>query len=348
MKIVLLPGDGVGPEVAGVARDVLMTVGEIYGHKFTFEDHLIGGAAIDATGEPLPDATTTACQSANAVFLGAVGGPKWDGQPKRPEQGLLGIRKALGLFANLRPTRVFSCLADSSPLKRDIVDGVDFVMFRELTGGVYFGEKKREGDRASDLCVYSAGEIERIARAAFIAAQARRRKVTSVDKANVMETSRLWRETVNAVAKDFPDVELEHQLVDSMSMNLIRHPRAYDVILTENMFGDILSDEASVLGGSIGLGSSASLGAGGLGLYEPVHGSAPDIAGQDKANPIGSVLSAAMMLRFSLGLGAEAEALDRAVEAALEGGARTADLGGTLGCRAMGDAILKELRRATP
>ena len=231
-------------------------------------------------------------------------------------------------------------------MKKEIVAGVDFVMFRELTGGAYFGEKKREGDRASDLCVYSVGEVERIARAAFIAAQARRKKVTSVDKANVMETSRLWRETVNRVAKDYPDVALEHQLVDSMAMNLLRQPRAYDIILTENMFGDILSDEASVLGGSIGLGSSASLGAGGLGLYEPVHGSAPDIAGKDVANPIGSVLSVAMLLRFSLGLEAEADALDQAVEATLEGGARTADLGGQLGCKGMGETIITTLRKA--
>lgn len=344
-NITLLPGDGVGPEVTAAARAVLEVVGQKSGHRFTFDEQLIGGAAIDATGEPLPEATLASCRASNAIFLGAVGGPKWDGAPKRPEQGLLAIRKALAVFANLRPTFMYPALIEHSPLRREHVEGVDFVMFRELTGGSYFGEKKREGDVASDACVYSVAEVERIARLAFAAARGRRNKVTSVDKANVMETSRLWRETVNRLHKEeFSDVTLEHQLVDSMSMQLIRQPRAYDVVLTENMFGDILSDEASVIGGSIGLGSSASLGAGGPGLFEPVHGSAPDIAGKGICNPIGAILSAALLLNYGLGLKQEAAAIEAAVTSALNNGARTADLGGKLGTKQMTNAIIAELK----
>lgn len=343
-NIVLLPGDGVGPEVTAQARTALEAVGKRFGHTFAFASHHIGGIAIDETGEPLPAETLTACQAADAVFLGAVGGPKWDLAPKRPEQGLLGIRKALGLYANIRPTLMHKPLLDHSPLKREIVEGVDMLVFRELTGGSYFGEKKQSATEASDLCLYTVGEIERIARKAFAAARARRNKVSSVDKANVMATSRLWRETVIRVHKyEFSDVELEHVLIDSMTMHVLRNPRAYDVIVTENMFGDILTDELSALGGSLGLGASASLGDSGPGLFEPVHGSAPDIAGRDLANPIGAVLSAAMLLRHGLKLNAEANALDAAVASALEGGARTRDLGGELGCAQMGAAILAHI-----
>lgn len=346
-NITLLPGDGVGPEVTAVAREVLDSIGESTGRRFAYDTRLIGGAAIDATGEPLPKDSLDSCLASDAVLLGAVGGPKWDRAPVRPETGLLAVRKALGLFANLRPLKVHDALADWSPLKRDVIEDVDLVIFRELTGGAYYGEKQRTSQRASDLCVYTVPEIERIARAAFTAARTRDGKVTSVDKANVMETSRLWRETVTRIgSEEFPDVRLEHILVDAMAMHLVRNPRGFDVILTENMFGDILSDEASMLAGSIGLAPSASLGDGGPGLFEPVHGSAPDIAGQDLANPVGAVLSAAMLLRYGLGLAREADAVEIAVAAALANGARTSDLGGTLGCREMGDAIIKEIRRA--
>ena len=344
-EIVVLPGDGVGPEVTAAAQAVLTVIGDFFGHTFRFREHLIGGAAIDATGDPLPPETVTACLAADAVLLGAVGGPKWDGGARRPEEGLLGLRKAMGLFANLRPLQVSPVLAHRSPLKREIVEGVDLIVFRELTGGIYFGEKSRTADRATDLCEYTVPEIERIARAAFRTAQQRRGKVTSVDKANVMETSRLWREVVTRIhAEEFPRVELEHALVDSMAMHLIRKPREYDVILTENMFGDILSDEISVLGGSIGLLPSASLGTGGPGLFEPIHGSAPDIAGQDKANPVGTILSAALMLRHSLGLEDEAGSVEAAVAAVLSAGAVTQDLGGSLGTRAAANAVIDGLR----
>ena len=344
-NVVLLPGDGVGPEVTSAARSVLSVIGDFYGHVFNFSEHLIGGAAIDATGDPLPDATREACLAADAVFLGAVGGPKWDGGKRRPEEGLLAIRKAMGLFANLRPLQVSPVLAHRSPLKKEIVEGVDLIVFRELTGGVYFGKKTRDEKGATDLCEYTVVEIERVARAAFQTAQQRRGKVTSVDKANVMETSRLWREVVTRIhAEEYPEITLEHALVDSMAMHLIRKPREYDVILTENMFGDILSDEISVLGGSIGLLPSASLGTEGPGLFEPIHGSAPDIAGQDLANPIGGILSAALLLRHSLKLEDEADAIEGAVAAVLASGAVTADLGGELGTRAAADAVIDALR----
>jgi 3-isopropylmalate dehydrogenase len=344
-KIVLLPGDGVGPEVIAATKAVLQVIGDFYDHDFQFSEHLIGGAGIDAVQNPLPQETIDACLASDGVLLGAVGGPKWDGQKLRPEQGLLAIRKAMGLFANLRPLQVSPVMAHRSPLKKEIVEGVDLIVFRELTGGVYFGEKIRTETMASDLCVYSVEEIERVTRAAFKIALQRRGKVTSVDKANVMETSRLWREVVSRIhAEEFPQVELKHALVDSMAMHLIQRPRDYDVILTENMFGDILSDEISVLGGSIGLLPSASLGSGGPGLFEPIHGSAPDIAGQDLANPVGTILSAAMLLRHGLGLEDEAGSIEAAVAAVLAAGATTADLGGELGTRAAAEAIIDAIR----
>ncbi len=341
--IVTLPGDGIGPEIIGAARQVLDAVGE-----FTYEEHAFGGASIDAHGTALTDETTAACRNADAVLLAAVGGPKWDstdpGAP-RPEQGLLGIRKALGLYANLRPVRPIPALAGASPLKPEILEGTDMLVVRELTGGIYFGEKTRTADSASDLCTYTAGEIERIARVAFGAARSR---VTSVDKMNVLETSRLWREVVRRVhAEEFPHIELEHQLVDSAAMKLVAAPRHFDVILTENMFGDILSDEAAMLTGSLGMLPSASLGDpgpdGGPGLFEPVHGSAPDIAGQGVANPLAMVLSAALMLRHAFGMADEAAAIESAVDRALEGGLRTRDLGGTATTGEAASAVLAEL-----
>ncbi|QTC90092.1 3-isopropylmalate dehydrogenase [Brevundimonas goettingensis] len=345
-KIALLPGDGVGPEVIAATKSVLQVIGDFYDHDFQFSEHLIGGAGIDAVENPLPQETIDACLASNGVLLGAVGGPKWDGQKLRPEQGLLGLRKAMGLYANLRPLQVSPVMAHRSPLKKEIVEGVDLIVFRELTGGVYFGDKGRNDDgSAYDVCSYSIEEIERVSRAAFKIAIQRRGKVTSVDKANVMETSRLWREVVTRIhAEEFPQVELKHALVDSMAMHLIQRPRDYDVILTENMFGDILSDEISVLGGSIGLLPSASLGSGGPGLFEPIHGSAPDIAGQDLANPVGTILSAAMLLRHGLGLEDEAASIEAAVAAVLAAGATTADLGGELGTRAAGEAIIDAIR----
>jgi 3-isopropylmalate dehydrogenase len=344
-KIALLPGDGVGPEVIAATKAVLQVIGDFYDHDFQFSEHLIGGAGIDAVQNPLPQETIDACLASDGVLLGAVGGPKWDGGKLRPEQGLLAIRKAMGLFANLRPLQVSPVMAHRSPLKKEIVEGVDLIVFRELTGGVYFGDKGRTEDGAYDVCSYSVAEIERVTRAAFKIALQRRGKVTSVDKANVMETSRLWREVVTRIhAEEFPQVELKHALVDSMAMHLIQRPRDYDVILTENMFGDILSDEISVLGGSIGLLPSASLGSGGPGLFEPIHGSAPDIAGQDLANPVGTILSAAMLLRHGLGLEDEAGSIEAAVAAVLAAGATTADLGGELGTRAAAEAIIDAIR----
>jgi 3-isopropylmalate dehydrogenase len=346
-SITLLPGDGVGPEVTRAAAEVLQAVADRFHHRFVFDTQLIGGAAIDATGEPLTQEALVSCRESNAIFLGAVGGPRWDRSPRRPEQGLLELRKALGLFANIRPVRIYDALIDCSPLRRGVVADVDLVVFRELTGGLYFGEKRRTDAFASDQCIYSVEEVERIARAAFAAARTRRGKVTSVDKANVLETSRLWRDVVTRVhAEEYSDVRLEHALVDSSAMQLIRQPRAYDVILTENMFGDILSDEASVLGGSIGLAPSASLGEKGPGLFEPVHGSAPDIAGRDICNPVGAILSAALLLRYGLRLLDEANAVEAAVERIIDSGARTADLGGSLGCQAMAEQIADDVLRS--
>ena len=329
-QIVLLPGDGVGPEVTAAARRVLETAASRHNLDLAFAEHLVGGAAIDATGEALPAATLDACLRADAVFLGAVGGPKWGTGAVRPEQGLLTLRAEMGLYANLRPVAVHPAMADRGPLKREVVEGVDLLIVRELTGGLYFGAKTREPDRASDLCVYSTAEVERVARVAFRAARARRGRVASIDKANVLETSRLWREVVVRIGRDeFPDVRLEHGLVDSAAMRLILDPRSYDVVLTENLFGDILSDEASVLAGSIGLLGSASLGDPGRpGLFEPIHGSAPDIAGRDLADPLGAIAAAAMLLRDGLGAEAAAAALERAAADVLSGAELTPDLGG--------------------
>ncbi|WP_256645645.1 3-isopropylmalate dehydrogenase [Thermomonas paludicola] len=327
--IVVLPGDGIGPEVTTTAVAVLRTVANRHGHAFQFEEQLIGGAAIDACGTPLPEATLHAAARADAVLLGAVGGPKWSdpNATVRPEQGLLAIRKALGLYTNLRPVKPHAATLGASPIKPHLLQGVDLVVVRELTGGIYFGDKTRSDVEASDLCRYSVAEIERVVRHAAALARARSGKLTSVDKANVLETSRLWREVATRIVREeFPDVTLEHQLVDSMAMHLLARPREYDVIVTENMFGDILTDEASMLAGSLGLLPSASLGDGKVGLYEPIHGSAPDIAGKGIANPYAAILSAALLLRHSLGLEQEAQCVEQAVSDALAAGAFTADL----------------------
>jgi 3-isopropylmalate dehydrogenase len=332
--IAVLPGDGIGPEVVVEGVKILQAVAKKFGHEFTMHEALIGGAAIDATGSALPENTLQLCRAADAVLLGAVGGPKWD-DPKakvRPEQGLLAIRKGLGLYANLRPVTVNPKLLGASTLRPDVLAGVDMIVVRELTGGIYFGEKIREGDRASDLCVYTVGEVERIVRVAARLCQGRRRKLTSVDKANVLETSRLWREVTTRVMRDeFRDVALVHMLVDACAMHLIRRPADFDVIVTENMFGDILTDEASMLAGSMGMLPSASLGDGTRGLYEPIHGSAPDIAGKGIANPYATILSAAMLLRHSLALPAEAEAVESAVAATISAGVLPADISAAVG-----------------
>jgi 3-isopropylmalate dehydrogenase len=346
-NIVLLPGDGVGPEVTNAARLVLAAVDDLFGWDIRFTTKAIGGAAIDAVGDPLPADTLFACKTADAVFLGAVGGPKWDGGERRPEEGLLGLRQGLGLYANLRPVAVAPWTAERSPLRPELVRGTDLLIVRELTGGSYFGEKTRQKDRATDLCVYTTEEIERVARVAFDAARGRRSHVTSIDKANVMETSRLWRETVTRLGRtEYPDVELDHVLVDAMAMKLIQGPRAFDVVLTENMFGDILSDEAAMLPGSIGLLGSASLGDGGPGLFEPIHGSAPDIAGRNEANPTGAILSAAMLLRYGLKLIPEADLVESAVAAVASTGRGTADVGGGDSCSDFALAVVDMLKRS--
>ena len=339
-KIVLLPGDGIGPEILDAAVAVLRALGD-----FEFEERPFGGASIDADGTALTDDTLAACRAADAVLLAAVGGPGWDSTDPaapRPEQGLLGLRKGLGLFANLRPVRPVPALYDASPLRRERIEGTDLLVVRELTGGIYFGERARTAEGAYDTCSYSVAEIERIARRAFEAAQAR---VTSVDKANVLETSRLWREVVSALhSREFPHVRLEHMLVDNAAMQLIAAPRHFDVILTENLFGDILSDEAAMLTGSIGMLPSASLGADGApGLFEPIHGSAPDLAGRGVANPLATILSAALMLRHGLDRSAEASALESAVDRALQAGLRTADLGGKATTAEATQAVLDNL-----
>ena len=338
-RIAVLPGDGIGPEIMAPTLELLRAVG-----SFEFEEHLFGGASIDAYGDAITEETLAAVSSADAVLLGAVGGPRWDttdpARP-RPEQGLLALRKGLGLFANLRPVKPFPALYDASPLRRERIEGTDLLVVRELTGGIYFGEKTRTDTEASDDCRYTAPEIERIARTAFRSARA---KVTSVDKANVLETSRLWREVVARVhAQEYPHVALEHVLVDNAAMQLISAPQHFDVLLTENMFGDILSDEAAMITGSIGMLPSASLGADGPGVFEPVHGSAPDIAGRGIANPLAMFLSAAMMLEHGLGLAAEAAAVESAVQRALDAGLRTPDLGGDAGTERASRAVLDNL-----
>jgi 3-isopropylmalate dehydrogenase len=350
--VVLLPGDGIGPEVVAEGKTVLERIATRFGHEFVFSERLIGGAAIDATGDPLPRATLEACERADAVLLGAVGGPKWD-DPRasvRPEQGLLAIRRALGLYANLRPVRVHPALISASPIRPERIEGADILFIRELTGGLYFGkprlrEKIGARTRAVDTLEYTDEEIRRVVRLAFRLAAGRRKLVTSVDKANVLESSRLWREVAMEVGAEHPAIRLEHQLVDSAAMRLITAPKSFDVIVTENMFGDILTDEASVLAGSLGLLPSASLGEGPRGLYEPIHGSAPDIAGKGIANPLGTIASTAMLLRHSLGLEDEARAVERAVDAAITAGARTADMGGerTISTREMGAAVCAQI-----
>ena len=348
--IVVLPGDGIGPEVTAAAVDVLNAVAIRHGHDFHFHTHLIGGAAIDATGSALPEPTLAAARNADAVLLGAVGGPAWShpNAKVRPEQGLLALRKALGLYANLRPVRPHPATLGASPIKPHLLHGVDLVVVRELTGGIYFGDKTRSAKNASDLCRYDIDEIERVVRHAAQLARTRSGRLTSVDKANVLETSRLWREVATRVVQEeFPDVALEHQLVDSMAMHLLARPREYDVIVTENMFGDILTDEASMLAGSLGLLPSASLGDGGGGLFEPIHGSAPDIAGRGIANPYAAILSGALLLRHALGLEREAQCVELAVSRALDAGVFTADLTDdrrrAVGTRAATDAVLEQV-----
>ena len=354
--IVLLPGDGIGAEVVREGRKVLEAVAACFEHQLAFDERRIGGVAIDEDGDPLPPATLDACAKADAVLLGAVGGPKWD-DPKaktRPEQGLLGLRKGLGLFANLRPVRVHPALATASPLKPELLEGVDVLFVRELTGGLYFGKPRlREVSfgkrRAVDTLEYGEDEIARVVRLAFQLARGRKKRVTSVDKANVLESSRLWREIAVEISAEFPDVALDHQLVDSCAMRIITSARSFDVVVTENMFGDILTDEAAVLAGSLGLLPSASVGEGTRGLYEPIHGSAPDIAGKGIANPIGTILSAAMLLRHSLGLAREADVVEHAVASVIAAGARTADMGGApgevLSTSAMGERIRQQITK---
>ena len=351
-RIAVLAGDGIGPEVAAEGVRCLEAVAALFGHELELTPAPFGGAAIDECGNPLPEATLRICLDSDAVLLGAIGGPRWSAPdaPTRPEAGLLRLRKELGAFANLRPVRVHPALADASSLKAEVVRGVDLIFVRELTGGIYFGEKHRDASSASDVCRYSAAEVERIVRVAAQLARSRHRRLTSIDKSNVLETSRLWRAvTQRVVSEEFPEIALDHLLVDAAAMHLIRTPRDFDVLVTENMFGDILTDEASMLAGSLGLLPSASLGHGRRGIYEPIHGSAPDIAGRGIANPLGMILSVAMLLRHSLGLPAEAAALEQAVEATLSAGERSPDLvsrGETaLSTRAMGDAVLSRLRR---
>jgi 3-isopropylmalate dehydrogenase len=349
-KITLLPGDGIGPEVVGEAVRVLDAIASKYNHTFNFQERLMGGCSIDKYGSSLTDETLVDCQASDSVLLGAVGGPKWDdpNAKDRPERGLLALRKGLGVFANLRPVKVHPALIDASPLKPEKLKGVDILVIRELTGGLYFGFPKgrdvKDGrERAVDTLEYYDYEVKRVVELAFKLAKSRKKKVTSVDKANVLESSRLWRQIATNIGKENPDIELEHTLVDTASMRLITGPAWMDVVVTENMFGDILTDEASVLAGSMGMLPSASLGESGVGLYEPIHGSAPDIAGKGIANPVGTILSTAMMLRHSFKLEAEAESIEKAVEQTITDGARTVDLGGKLTTRQMTDEILKRL-----
>ncbi len=350
--IAVIPGDGIGPEVTSQAVKVLSRIGSKYSHDFSFTEALMGGIAIDKTGNPLPDESLRICEQSDAILLGAVGGPKWSdpSAPVRPEQGLLKLRKHFGLFANLRPVKAYPALAQQTPLRPELLEGVDMLFVRELTGGIYFGERQEQeagSDSAYDTEVYSVPEVERVAHVAFRAAQGRRKKLTSIDKANILASSRLWRRTVTRVHEDYSDVELDHILVDAASMYLITRPASFDVLVASNMFGDILTDEASVLAGSLGMSPSASLGDGKFGLYEPIHGSAPDIAGQNKANPTGTILSAAMLLRYSLGLETEARAIEKAVEQVLASGARTADItppgGAFITTTEFADAVLTQI-----
>jgi 3-isopropylmalate dehydrogenase len=354
-RITLLPGDGIGPEIMAVAVDVLKVVGKQFDIQFEFQEALIGGAAIDATGEPLPSATLDTCRNSDAVLLAAIGGYKWDSLPSnlRPEAGLLGLRAGLELFANLRPAKILPQLIDASTLKREVVEGVDIMVVRELTGGIYFGKPKgifatETGEkRGVNTMVYSESEIDRIGRVAFEAARKRGGKLCSVDKANVLEVSQLWRDRITQLSQEYPDIELSHLYVDNAAMQLVRSPKQFDTIVTGNLFGDILSDAAAMLTGSIGMLPSASLGASGPGVFEPVHGSAPDIAGQDKANPLAQVLSAAMMLRYGLNQPKAADNIEQAVLQVLEQGDRTGDIisagKNLLGCRAMGNALILAL-----
>lgn len=354
-NIALLKGDGIGPEIVDSAVEVLKKAGAKFGHSFTFTPYLMGGIAYDETGVPLPEETVTGCKASDSVLLGAVGGPKWDTLPGhlRPEKALLGIRSALGLFTNMRPAKLYPALKSASPLRPDIIEkGFDLMMIRELTGGIYFGERGRRegkfGPEAYDTEAYSEMEVERIARVAFQSAMKRRKNVISIDKANVLESSRLWREVVHRVAKEYPEVTCTDMLVDNAAMQLVKNPAQFDVVVTSNMFGDILSDESSQITGSIGMLASASLGEGKCGLYEPIHGSAPDIAGQDKANPIATVLSAAMMCRFSLDIPEVADAIEKAVNTVLDEGYRTADIAGDeykeiLSCSGMTAKLLETI-----
>jgi len=354
-RITLLPGDGIGPEIMAVAVDVLKVIGQQFNLQFEFQEALLGGAAIDATGEPLPAVTIETCKASDGVLLAAIGAPKYDTLPRhlRPETGLLGIRAALGLFANLRPAKILPQLIDASSLKREVVEGVDIMVVRELTGGIYFGQPKgifatESGEkRGVNTMAYTEAEIDRIGRVAFETAQKRRKKLCSVDKANVLDVSQLWRDRIIALSAEYPDVELTHMYVDNAAMQLVRNPRQFDTIVTGNLFGDILSDEAAMLTGSIGMLPSASVGAANPGLFEPVHGSAPDIAGQDKANPIAQVLSAAMMLKYGLNQPAASDRIEQAVLQVLDDGKRTQDItseGMTpIGCKAMGAALIHAL-----
>ena len=349
-KLAVLAGDGIGPEIVSQTVRVLNRVAERRGHEFSYEEALVGGCAIDATGNPLPPETLTTCESAAAILFGAVGGPQWSDPtaPVRPEQGLLALRKHFGLFANLRPVKLFPALANFAPLRPELLAGVDILFVRELTGDVYFGQRQEQGDgdTAYDTMIYTVEEVRRVAHVAFQAAQKRRKKLTSLDKANVLASMRLWRRTVTEVAQEYPDVELEHVLIDAATMYLLRRPATFDVVVAGNMFGDIITDETATLAGSLGMLPSASLGSGTFGLYEPIHGSAPDIAGKGLANPVGTILSAAMLLRHSLGLEAEAAAVEQAVEAALADGLRTADIAGDQGhisTTEMADGILSRL-----
>lgn len=351
-RIAVIRGDGIGPEIVNQALRVLDRVADLYGHTFTYTDVDMGGCAIDKYGDPLPQAELQKCLDSDSVLLGAVGGPKWNGVPgdRRPEKGLLRLRAGMGVYSNNRPAKIWPQLSAASPLKPAIVEqGIDFIIVRELIGGIYFGEHKTEGDTATDVLTYSEAEIERIGRIGFETARRRRGQLCSVEKSNVLDSSRLWKRVMHRLAEEYPDVTLSDMLVDNCAMQIVKNPAQFDVIVTENMFGDILSDEASMITGSIGMIPSSSLGAGGCGLYEPIHGSAPDIAGQDVANPIGTVLSAAMMLRYSFDMPAEADAVEHAVSEYLDAGFRTADImsdGMTpVGCAACGDEIVKRIRK---